>query len=83
MAKKKPIKKKSAPKKRTPAKKKTPAKRKLTKRSGSKKAKKKGGVVSRVIGKIPSRYKIKGGRSKYKTKHGTVETSYEDLEVGN
>lgn len=78
-------KKKPAPKKRPSTKRKptkrAPTRRKPTKRKSTKKPKKKGGIVSRVIGKIPSRYKIKGGRSKYKTEHGTVETSYEDLEI--
>ena len=83
MAKKKPAKRKAPAKKKPSDRKRTPGKRKPAKKSSSNKSKKKGGVVSKVISKIPTRYKIKGGRSKYKSKHGTIETSYEDLEVGN
>ena len=81
MAKKKPAKKRTSAKRKPVAKKRTSAKRKPTNRSGSKKPEKKGGVVSKIIGKIPKKYKIKGGRSKYQSKHGTIETSYDDLEI--
>ena len=72
MAKKKPAKRKPA--KRTPRKR---AKRKPAK----KKEKKKGGIVSRVIGKIPTSYRVKGGKSKYKSKYGESEVEYEEVEV--
>ena len=78
-------KKKSAPKKITPAKKKTPAKRKPTrKRAKSKpeKKEKKRGVIGRAIGKIPTKYKVKGGKAKYKSKYGESEVEYEEVEVG-
>ena len=82
-AKKKPTKRspaKKKPTKRSPAKKK-PTRRKPTKRAPAEKPKKKG-LIGSAIGKIPEKVHIKGGKSKYKSKHGTMETSYEDIEVG-
>lgn len=35
-----------------------------------------------ILEKIPEKVKIKGGRAKYKSKYGTVQSSYKDLEVG-
>ena len=71
MAKKKPV------KKRTPAKKKTP-----TKRKPAPAKEKKRGFIGRAVGKIPEKVKIRGGKSKYKSKYGSLETSYDDVEIG-
>lgn len=80
--KKKPAKKKPAkktPVKRKPAKKKTPAKKPVKKE-------KKKGIIGSAIGKIPERYKVRGGKAKSvsKSKLGTttIESEYEDVEVG-
>lgn len=85
MAKKKPTKKKK-PVKRSPTQR-TPRKR-AKKTSAEKPAKKerRKRVIGNLIGKIPEKVRIKGGKSKSvsKTKHMTIktETEYEDLEIG-
>ena len=75
-------KKKSAPKKRTPAKKKTPAKRKPTRKRAKRKPEKKKGIIGKVIGKIPTSYKVKGGKAKYKSEYGESEVEYDGVKVG-
>lgn len=83
MAKKKPtVKKKST--KRKPTVKKKSTKRNPRKRAKSKpeKKEKKRGLIGSVIQKIPTKYKVKGGKSKMKTKYGESEVEYEEVEVG-
>lgn len=82
MAKKKPVKRKSvksSTKKRKPTKKRTPTKR--TKGKPEEKEKKKG-LIGRAVGKIPTSYKVKGGKAKYKSALGESEVEYDEVKVG-
>ena len=71
MAKKKSVKKKST--------KKTPIKRAKNK---PKEKEKKKGMIGSAISKIPTSYKVKGGRAKYKSALGESEVEYDEVKVG-
>ena len=80
--KKKPVKKSQMKKKPV---KKAPVKRNPRKRAKSEKPEKKEkkrGVVGSAIQKIPTKYKVKGGKSKYKSKYGESEVSYDEVDIG-